>query len=193
MRGNSTELFATAKEQLDWLQAAAAGADTWCQLERPRIGRASVVPVSDLTVASLGNRFSRARLFLGRHVLAVPAWRPTPYGEEIDFVQSGAVLFEPSTETPRALLAGRLSIMGRAEYIAAGIRWEPIQAWYRHLLNSMKSALAAPGAVLLVSSPGAPLARARGAFLVSRGAVKLAQQGIPLKQYPESTIVMRIA
>lgn len=185
------ELFATPEEQLTWLNEAGAAPEVWCVLERPRVSRQEVTHVARLSLDSLGNEHSRARLFLGRS--GAPVWRATAVGTELDFVASGAVLFEPAVVAKRTLLAGRLAIMARQDYEDAGAGFASIEEWYTALLRSLRRGIGAGKVELVVVSPNAPRARARGSFVVSRGALELARAGAALKQFPESNVILEVA
>lgn len=188
MAARSVEIFATPEEQLSWLREVGSEPDIWCILERRRVNRIQFVPLVELTLDALGNEFSRARAFLGRHQLSDPVWRQTAAGEELDLLRSYAVLFEPSIISKEAMLAGRLAVMGRGDYEEAGIECEAVNRWYKQLTKSLQRALAVQGVQLFVVSPAAPRARFRGSFVISPGAVALAQGGTHLKQFRQSTV-----
>lgn len=169
--------------------------DIWCVTERFRVGRRAFVNPSELTIDMLGNRFSKARFFLGRsEELAEARWISDGPSERIDVVRSLAVLFEPSIATSEVVLAGRIAVMRANDYDDAGVDDTELMKWYKALTKSLRTTLASPSKVsLIVSAPGKPKAPARGSFMVSKEAAQAVQHGLRLKQFAESNIDLELA
>jgi hypothetical protein len=181
MSSRSVEYFATAAEQLNWLQQALHGIESWIVAERPRVDGRALVKVSALTPQMLGNEHSRARLFLGYAELAdQPQWRTTTYGTEVDMCASRAVLIEPSIVSKAAVIAGRLAILSPAAYRERGIDEKALRSRFQRLVRSLRAQAAVAVPALLEHAPRHDAIRIDNPFLISKDVEGLARSGMQL-------------
>ena len=188
---NSLELFATPDEQVEWLRATMDDAANWIVVEQLHNRKVFQIRSSEISTELMFKTSFAMRFFLGRSDISDPKWRQGAKGLELNFTESLAILFEPSAMRAGALVAGRLSIMKRKDYLDVGLDPKPLEKWYRELVSRL-SLNAAPNARLMVREPNGSRAPAVGKSILTKDVVLLAAEGMPLRQFAESTLTFEV-
>ncbi len=188
---NSLDLFATPDEQVEWLRATMNHAANWIIVDQLHNGKVFQIRPAEISTELMFKTSLAMRFFLGRSDISDPKWRQGVKGRELSFTESLAVLFEPSEMRAGALVAGRLSIMKRKDYLDVGLDPRPLEKWYRELLSRLR-VNAAPNTRLMIREPNGSRSPVVGKSIVTKGVVSLAAKGLPLRQFAESSLTFEV-